>query len=362
MKALQYNIILLALLLGHGIGLSAQYDAQRITTKSYPMTNEGELTLENKYGDVIISGWEKDSIRIKIDIRVKKKSESDAKELLDRIDMKTTLFGRYVAVTTEIQDKGDSFLSRLFNELNPIDFDKSDVDINYEINIPNKAGIEVNNYFGDVILTDWTGKLKTDLRHGDLKITEPLADANLNISFGSINCRSIDKAFIELRNGKLKIQDSKDLKLNSNGSGIDLGRIGFLDLESGKDEIHLNEVTHIKGDVRYSTIFIDKVIKEIFLDLSLADVRISKVQNSDCLIYIKENNSEVDLNVSGLSLDLKADMVGGTLPLPASTANVDTQMIDEKNKVRKVTASYGSSGGGKFTLDGRKGYVILREL
>lgn len=361
MKVSLYSILFF-LLSFQGFTLQAQYDAQRITTKSFPMTNDGELTLENKYGDVIIGGWDKDSIQIKVDIQVKKKSKSDAQELLDRISMKTTVFGRYIAVTTEIEEKGDSFLDKLFNELNPLDFDKSDVDINYEIFIPTNADIELTNSFGDLVLLDWTGKLKVDLRHGDLKITEPLANANLEVSFGTIHVRNLDKAFIELKNGKLKLHESQDLKLNSSGSELDLGVIGFLDLNSNKDEIQLEEVHHIKGRIRYSTAFINKVAKEIFLDLTLADIRVSKISNPDCSIYIKENNSEVDLNISGLSLAVKADLVGGTLRLPASTSNVDTQVLDEKNKIRKVTASYGGTSGGKFTLDGRKGYVILREL
>lgn len=326
------------------------------------MTNDGEFTLENKYGDVLITGWQKDSLRITTRITVKKKSESAANELLDRIVPSFSVFGRYVSVTTEIKEKGDSFLGRLFNEINPIDFDKSEVDINYEIMAPEKVAIELTNDFGDLILTEWTGKLKVNIRHGDLRITDPLATANIKSTFGDINARSIDDAFITIRSGKLKLQESKNLKLDSNGSEVDLGIIDFLDMDSNKDEIHIEVANRIKSDVRYSTIFIDEAGHEIVLDLSLADVRVSKIKQADCMIYITENNSDVDINVSGLALDLKADMEGGTLRLPRSTSNLDTKVLDEKNKIRQVSASYGTGKAGNFTLNGRKGYVILREL
>ena len=362
MKALLYNIAIFSSCLLLSPSLQAQYEATRVTTKTFALTNDGEFTAENKYGDIIITGWEKDSVRITSRITVKKKSESDAKNLLDRIAPSYSVFGRYVSVTTEIKEKGDSFLEKLFNEINPIDFDKSDVDIDYEIMAPEKVAVELSNDFGDLILTEWAGKLKANLRHGDLRITDPLATANIKVAFGDINARSIDDAFITIRSGKLKLHDSKNLKLDSNGSELELGSIDFLDMDSNKDEVHIEMVNRLKSDVRYSTIFIEEAGREIVLDLSLADVRVSKVKQADCLIHITENNSEVDINVSGLALELKADMEGGTLRLPRSTSNLDTKVLDEKNKIRQVSASYGTGKSGNFTLNGRKGYVILREL
>ena len=115
-----------------------------------------------------------------------------------------------------------------------MEFDKSDVDIDYEIYLPRDASIEVSNDFGDIIITDWNGKLEVLLRHGDLKITEPVKSAKLNVSFGNINARKIQAGTVDLKNGKLKVNEIEDLRLQSSGSELTLESVGFLNIKSIK--------------------------------------------------------------------------------------------------------------------------------
>lgn len=359
MKVLVYNLAFIFSLLS--VNSFAQFEATKTIEQSFSMSNSSELNLENKYGDVIIDGWDKDSISIKMDILVRKKSSYDAQDLLDRIEMDYTAAGRYISIKTQIQDKQGSFFEKLFNEITT-ELDKSDVNIDYTISLPSSARIEVYNSFGDIIISNCTGRLKTELKHGDLKITDPMEEVNMKVSFGKIGIRSAEELNASLRNSKLKLTSSDDVRLDSNGSEIEFGEIKSLDLISNKDDIRIRDVDRFKAKVRYSNIMCDQLNQDLFLELHIADVRISKITNPACPISIQENNSDVDINVSGISLEVEADLEGGTFRLPSSTQNIDTMLLDEKDNHRQVTANYGSGESGKFILKGKKGYIILREI
>ena len=103
----------------------AQEKVSKKIEKNYPLTNAGELHLENKYGNIIINGWNQKTIQINIDIQVTKKKKEDADELLQRINPKFTAAEDFINITSIIEEKNSNILSKFFNKTNPFDFDKS---------------------------------------------------------------------------------------------------------------------------------------------------------------------------------------------------------------------------------------------
>ena len=84
MKAIFYKSLLCILLLCSTHSW-AQQKVSKSIQKTFPLTNTGELHIENKYGNVIINGWNEKNIQINVEIQVTKKNKEDAKELLNRI-------------------------------------------------------------------------------------------------------------------------------------------------------------------------------------------------------------------------------------------------------------------------------------
>ncbi len=356
-----YKKIVLLVLLMIGFSMHSQETLTKKIEKTFKMTNAGELHLNNKYGNIIVNGWEQNRIKLTINIKVTNKKKDKAKGILDRIDTDIKEAGNFISITSEISDKSKSLFSRYFNKVNPFDLDKSDVEINYTIYMPINAEIDLTNKFGDVILENWTGKLKANLQHGDLWVNESITNANIDIKFGKLRAKSITYGSISVKNGNISIEESKDLLLKSSGSTIDIGNVTDLELVSSKDEISIEHVDVMHGELMFSNAEINEINSNIDLIMRVAELRVSKINQSDAVITINQESSDINLNISGLAFKLDATLEQGLLRLPKTFYNINTTMLDKGKRIRKVNAIYGKVNLGVFTFTGKKGIITLKE-
>ncbi len=356
-----YKKIVLLVLLMIGFSMHSQETLTKKIEKTFKMTNTGELHLNNKYGNIIVNGWEQNRIELTIDVKVTNKKKDKAKDLLDRIDTDIKEAGDFISITSEISDKNKSLFSRYFNKVNPFDLDKSNVEINYTIYMPINAEIDLTNKFGDVILDNWTGKLKTNLQHGDLWINEAITNANIDIKFGKLRAKSITYGSISLKNGNVNIETSRELLLKTSGCHIDIGHVKDLELISSKDEILIEQVDTIDGELMFSNAQINAVDSNIDLIMQVAELRVSKINQPDAVVMINQESSDINLNVSHLAFKLDATLEQGLLRLPKTFYDINTTMLDKGKRIRKVNARYGKVSLGVFTFTGKKGIITLKE-
>ncbi|WP_438424534.1 hypothetical protein [Aquimarina macrocephali] len=368
MKAISYKyLLLMPILLFIANGVWAQQKVSKKIEKTFPLTNAGELHLENKYGNVTIQGWDKKTIQIDIDIQVVKKKKEDAKELLKRINPAINNTEDFVSISSVIEEKNTSMISRFFNKelfdkTSFFDFDKGNIQIDYTIYLPFNAEINIINKFGDIIISEWNGKLKANVQHGDMWVNKDLNNASIEMKFGKLKTKSITYGNIRFKNGEIDIESSNDLKINSNGTIIKIENVESLEMHSSKDQITIQRLGSIHGELMFSTMNIDTVYKNINLVTEVADVWVSNIQKTNANITIDQESSELSINVSGMSIDFNASLEQGLLRIPKSFTNIKTDVIDKRRKIREISATYGNSSlKGKFHITGRKGVVILKE-
>lgn len=344
-----------------GLTVSAQETVSKKVEKSYGLTNNGELHLNNKYGDVLINGWDRNAIKLVVDIEVSHKKKENAKDLLDRIDIETKVTNDFVSITSGINEKSTSFFSRYFNKMNPFDLDKSNIKINYTIYLPSNAEMDITNKFGDVIISDWEGKLKANVEHGNVWINDDLTNANISMKFGKLHTKNITYGNLTLKNGELDLEESKQLKINSSGTNMEIGTVSSLEIYSSKDEININEVTSIQGELAFSKVHINSVGEEIRLTTKIADLWVSKIEKPNSRIHIDQESSELNINIAGQSLIFNATLEQGLLRIPTSFTDIHTDVINKGKKIREINATYGNGPYGEFILTGLKGVIILKE-
>ncbi len=363
MKVTFYRHIFLLLLLLCSINnIWAQEKVSKKIKKTYPLTNAGELHLENKYGDVTIIGWEKKTIQINVEIQVTKKKKEDANELLNRINMVVNNTEDFIKISSLIKDKNNSMLSRLFDKANPFDFDKSNIQIDYSVHLPFNAEINIINKFGDIIISSWNGKLKANLQHGDMWLNKDLNNANIEMKFGKLKTKSITYGNIRFKNGEINIEKSEDLKINSSGAVIEIENVKSLEVHSSKDQIKIEKIGKIHGELMFSNMNLNTVYDSLNLTMEIADLWISKIEKTYTNITINQESSELNINISGLTIDFNASLEQGLLRIPKSFTNIKTNVIDKRRRIRDITASYGNNNvTGKFKITGKKGAIVLKE-
>ncbi|MFS4455493.1 hypothetical protein [Maribacter sp. 2304DJ31-5] len=350
----------IAIFLGHMI--VAQEKVFKQLTESYPMTDSGELHLENKYGDINIYGWDKEEISISIAISVTHKKKANAEDLIKRIDPKITGSDNFVDIAFKIAEKNDNFFTKYFNKANPFDPDRNNVEIDYTVYMPIRAQLKITNKFGDVIIEDWEGRLRANVEHGDIWINKDLSRADIDVNYGKLRGQSIDYGTVRLKNGSLNMVDSKNLRINSNGSYVTINSAASLEIYSNKDEVILEEVGTLYGTLKFSTMELNRLKKDIDLSMKVTDFRVSKILDPNTDIAIQQESSKVSLNIANIPLRLKATLEQGLVRLPKSFKNVESNMINEGKRIREITAVYGNNSTGKVSITGKKGVILLKEL
>lgn len=354
------NITIVFLLIG-SFTMHAQNKLSKTIEKSIPINNINEIQLEHKYGDLNITGWEKDSIAFVINIIVIHKKKEESKELLDRIQLTVKTVGDLLHISTKIEEKSSSSFSRYFSKANPLGPNKSNINIEYTLYIPNNKAFSVSNKFGDIFINDWNGKLSANVEHGDVWIGNDLTNATIKMKFGKLKAQSIAFGNITLKNAELDLKSSKNLILNSNGSTITIGQVTSLEMDSSKDKIKILNTGSIRGDLDFTEIQLDTVVDEINLTMKITDIKVSKIKVPEAFVHIDQESSDIDINITGLAFKFKAYLEQGVIRIPRSFQNINTNMIDKGKGLRQINATYGDHPKGKITITGEKGNIVLRE-
>lgn len=362
MDTLCKKLIWVALLLVIGQGARAQGDVSKKIEKTYKMTDAGELHLENKYGNINLYGWNKDEVSVVISIVVNHRKKENAQDLLKRISPVIRESNNYVAISYEIAEKNQGWFGKLFDEANPFDFNRSNIQIDYTVYMPEKAELEVTNTFGDVTIEGWKGQLKGNIEHGNLWLSEDLNKADIDIKYGKLRARSINFGNLNLKNGDLDMEDSKSLRINSSGTELSINKVTSLEFYSNKDEVSISEVGTIYGTLKFTTLELNRLKTNVDMTMRVADFRVSEILEPQVDIAIDQESSEVSLNITGFSHRFDATLEEGLVRLPKSFENIDSQILDKGKKLREIKATYGNDMQGSITITGRKGMVLLKEL
>jgi hypothetical protein len=339
----------------------AQSERSKRWDKTYDLSPTGKVHIENKYGNVTINGWERNQVKVSISIEVNHRKDESAEKLLDRIQPKAVQAGNFIQFISEIKDRDANIFAKYFSKANPFDFDKSNVQIDYEVYLPVNAELNITNRFGDIIIDSWKGDLETDVQHGDIYINGNISTAKVDMRFGKFHARNLGYGNIKMDNGTIDVESAQKLKIISSGSDIRLGTISDLELYSSKDEVELESIDALRGDFKFSNADIASVTNELFLTLRIAEVDIQKIVKPDADINIVQESSEININITGLAFDFKATLEQGLLRVPKTFANINTHVTNEGSKIRDITAKYGTGNRGSFSINGIKGVIVLTD-
>jgi hypothetical protein len=362
MKQLFYKTIFFSVFILVSGTIISQNKLSKNIKKTYPLSLNGALYLDNKYGDILINGWDEDRIEIQVNIDVKGKNIDKAKALLERIDANFLVTNSQIIVKTKIAEKNTSFLNKYIKKIEPLNSEKTNSDINYTINLPKHAEVEVYNKYGDIVISNWNGKLKANVAHGDLRIIDKIDNSKLSITYGKLNAKILNQANITAKNATLSIENAQTLRLDSSGSILHLEQIDHLNINSNKDDIEINAVHTVIGASKYSKLLLHNIVSKLDLNLNLSELRLLKFKTSTPKLYVQQKLSDVYVNISKTNFKFNAELEQGVLRLPKTMQNISSTLLDEKRKIRQINATYGTTTNGVFDLKGYKGIIIFKEL
>lgn len=175
-------------------------------TKSYAISGGDKVSLSNKFGEMKISTWSKNEVKVDVNIIVKANDNEQAQRLLDAISIKDGKTGSDIFFKTKMKgdNDGDDDDDDKSNRNRRNDGNNTSFRINYTVYLPANASLDAENMFGDMSIGDFNGPLTLESKFGSLTAGTLTQSKKVLVQFGN-KVSTIEG----IGNGKLSIQFSQ---------------------------------------------------------------------------------------------------------------------------------------------------------
>ncbi|NCD70283.1 hypothetical protein [Mucilaginibacter agri] len=259
-------------------------------TKSYPVSATDQVQIQNVFGKVAVNTWEKNEVKVDVEIKADGDDDASAQKILDKVSIKDGKDADGVSFKTYIEkndednnwgswtDSGKTHVKRVV--------------VNYTVYMPAKNALNLSNKFGTVTVPDLIGKVSLNLNFSSLVAQQLLSPLNeLNIRFGDANIGTLNSDQFNISYGNAKIGTADKLKAKVSFAGLNVDKL------KTSGDITLK---YTRGGVGLKVGELDKSLKALNVDASFSKVDLNADDDFDFDISTKMggfdyNNASVNV-------------------------------------------------------------------
>ena len=253
-----FNVILPLLLLLQ-LNLFAQDDNEKgnkkyefvkkkSVNKSYNVSSSDKLNITNSFGRVEVHTWDKNEIKVDVDIETSATTDALAQSIIDGISVSDAQSGREISFKTSIKGSNNS------------KGEKSTMHVNYTISIPASNPLRISNEFGSTSIPDYKGEVDLVSKFGSLTTGSLTNIKSIDVEFGKANFESIANGNVTVKYSKAdfkKLVGNIKLNLEFCGStkvSMD-NSLNSLDVKTSYSSINLRPTVDLSASYTISTSF-----------------------------------------------------------------------------------------------------------
>ncbi len=305
LSALGVKIVLILVLL-QVFGISGVFaDNNEFTKKlhkEYQVNDSTLLEIQNKYGNVHINSWDKNTVVIDVIITVKASDSEKADELLSYIDVSFSNEDNKVKAVTEIDEKLKSLKSKKFSVFYK-SINSKDFSIDYNVSMPINLKLKLCNKFGDIFIDEIHGKTNIILKYGYLTANNLLFDSSkplskISLSYSKARIKKCNWLKLISNYSKINIQNSKALIVISKYSEINIEKSSSIISQAKYDAYEIGHTNNFVSTGRYTDYQIEQVNKKLDLDIKYGNCEIDFMPSDFKSIELVSKYGNVEIGIS----------------------------------------------------------------
>lgn len=306
-KVLVYSILLFCLSHTAFSGGKDDTKLSKTITKSFAVPPNGNVRIVNKYGNIVINTWNKDSVKAEIKITVWGKNDKNVDKMMRRVDFDFIQSTRYLEMVT-VLDRSSGFFAEIWNNIGDYSktlLNQNKLKIEYIIYMPEHLDLEIENKFGDIYFQEYKGRLRINLSHGNIRATK-FSQLDLDLSFGNADIQSIGDGVFNLKGTECSFPSIGNGQITSSSSEIRIKEISFLKMFSNSDRKFIVEkADEIQGSSNFSKIEINQVSDAVRIEMNYGVLEMGKIDPGFTSIDVTGKNTPITIEFTkGASFDL----------------------------------------------------------
>ncbi|NCD70282.1 DUF4097 domain-containing protein [Mucilaginibacter agri] len=199
------------------------FEKTKSYSKSYSADGNDRLQLDNTFGKIIVNTWNKNEVKVDIQIKADADQEDEAQKLIDKVTIADSKDGSLISFKTNYDRDGNNNWGNWFGS------GKSHVrkiEINYTVYMPAKMPLTVSNKYGSTQLPDLSGKLIINSSYGSLTAKNLSNSTNeIKVRYGSATIDNLSGSIIDVAYGNLNLGESDNLNADVSYGSAKIGKL-----------------------------------------------------------------------------------------------------------------------------------------
>ena len=308
---------------------------------NYKVDEFTEVEFSNKYGNIHVNTWEKDSLKVLITRTSKGSTEEQAASRLEenlKIDVVETR--HYIAFETNVDIGGYDLLNEIKGVLSLEQNNSKMVNVDYKVWMPATLDLVIDNKFGDIYLPDLEGEVSIDHSYGKLLSHDFGNKINFNLKYSDARLNKLRYGKINLNSSELEIKEAGSLIIDSHSSTIQITQCDDLRIDSSHDDIQADQVNTAELNTNFSDVEMKSVGSSVYASSRYGTLVINLWDNNFDSINIQSDFTDITINAKDPSVCFFAEIEHqrGRLMYPASATDFTEKAVD------KSESHYISSG------------------
>lgn len=307
--------------------LSFQLSAQEVS-KDYHKEFNGDknttLDLSNKYGDVTITGWDKNQIVIDVKVIVRHPDKSKAEKYLNQINVNFSESNNIVTVKTVIEDNFN-FTGWGSNR---------EFKINYTVKMPFASNLTLANRYGNTDIDELWGLVNLDIKYGGIEI-DKLKRGNekplnrITIAYGKGNIGEAGWLDIYSRTSTLTIEKSQALLIDSKSSKLKIGETSSIVGEAKYDTYVIDKINNLVLSTGYTNVNVNTLVRKLSFEGSYGSLNVDQIPAGFESLDVEVRYSGARLGISeSASYKLDAQSSYGGIKYPEENLKFNRRIVE----------------------------------
>ena len=340
-----YKITLLFFLiplLTSAINTGKKEEKSKTIKKEYTVNADAKVAIDNRYGDLNITTWDKNKVEIEVTITVKGDDLDRIEERLETIDVEFEANSNFVSAKTifEKEQNGWSFWKKSNN---------LSYKINYIVKMPKTNDVDLDNDYGSIYLSNLSGTADINCDYGKITVHE-LSGNNNNINLDYCSTSTIDfmkSGNVNVDYSKITVDESETVKVNADYSTVKLGKTKTVDFNLDYGSISIDEAADVIGNSDYASMRFGSIYKNLEIDTDYGAISIKRLAKGF-------ENVRIDAQYAGIKIGVDENAVFDfILDLQYAGFKYDDDKIEFYKKISKSSKKYYEGKFGQGSTDSR---------
>ncbi len=310
---------------------SAQtFTEKRFFHQSFVSGANTEISINNKYGNIVIIPSNNDSIVFDVEVTVIDKHAYEALEQLNEINVDFISAGYIVNAITSFNGNRNDFKTDWKMFAGNVFSNSKTVKIDYKVAVPEGMSVVVENSYGNVLIGNHSGTFKLALTNGNFTSGILNGKTTINITGGKLNCRYLSDAMVSADLTEIVIDSIVNVYFDTRASQITLQKVGTITIDSKRDKWFIGEVSKLSGSGSFSSFSINMLLNDCNLKTFYGNLTLQRIADHFKSISLIASYTDVTMGMPTASVPAFRCEMKKTRSLFPTSLNLKTDTIDFK--------------------------------